>query len=1343
MATIRPVLGELELSQVQLIDLDGDQVLTRHEVPALEGDFLQRLGRRGARVTLAGYLTGPEAREGLGELRERFRAGQPVSFASDLTSATRLDRVMIESLTVVERAGHPDCFEYDLVLRDYTEAEPVDPVEPPEPPVPPPRLEESGTLVVTVIKENDPDFDAGRVVLTARGEQEDGTPLERPLSEREGNRWTEEDFPVGRYTVEARVPEEELSGTAEAEVRAGETTEVTILLRDESDAALAFLVHFRFDNAFLEPCLRPVLRQVAAFAVANPDRRLLIVGHTDLAGSVQYNQSLSERRARAVYAALRFGNDRPAAIAEWEALRRPRPAGVLPSVNDSWGAREYQQILQDLRFYRGRIDGAHGPATDAAVSAFRVDRGLPPGGTVDDATWAALIEAYLEQDSLSIPDDRFLPNCPGEPLKWLGCSELDPVRDTEDAWRPNRRCEFLFTRATELPADVAQPDTFALAPPVGGGWCLNDSGTTTRCCFTKRYENVTPKETCPASLPRGEPLQRQPGESDAPFVARGTIRFSDGTPYANRRYVLTAPDGEYMDGEQPRTAGGLRGGTPRAGTTDAAGGFAYPDNPKRPGIFILEVQDEVVAFNDGAPLDEAKGAVVCRRLERDGDSFDVIVVPAAAAGVRPSIVIPLPEGVPGVGVDIPPVIVVKRPHTSPRRQPIVLGADQPFTGTGTLRIVQGANRLRIFDAPAGGNELQFDGVDNVFSSDQLAAGVTLFAEGGPDPSQALGDVHLTLQLVVAGQPGFRVFSAMTAVRLTLDITEDRLVPGIDPPVLSEADKANPGRPLQVQNLQNDGRRALLLVRRAEPADFAGDLVLTAINNRVRLFGPAEELPAAGQVFRVLPETFSNTTVPTVAPALQEVGLRFFAEGASASAALRDTGFQLGIAGLEPDGDRVILTTIAFEIVAEATAAAAAVDFIRVGLWDNAFNAGTGALLNGLAEGANFVGSDSRNFFVRAVDPSGGAELSVRWSTLFGDDSDDDVRPAAETITVPQLAGAANTFVSRALMVVTDAVDRAQATNSGLAAPHPNAGNRGLGQSDHRLRRITVSAAHPLDHKVAFQYQPGGFGAGAFGMRATNPLFDRAPEERRRIRVHLVNVRDSAGGTGALTNARRTQVTETIQAIYAVCGIFAEIDEILLDPPASCIGWPTRYTDAIAVDPAVEGFTLPGANLVPSPTQSDLITAVRALASFNASDVYLVFVARIYRPPIPAPTAPPSGGLVAGSRGESFPDAWVAAGAASAGFTFVGVRGGVTDFTEVHEVTHVTTNLRNSAGGHFTLPAADLRDRMNLMRNGTIDTAGVANTKRLWNTDFNNPAVAPPLIPAQIDAIRASRFVRPF
>ncbi|MCP4250937.1 MAG: peptidoglycan-binding protein, partial [bacterium] len=639
---------------------------------------------------------------------------------------------------------------------------------------------------------------------------------------------------------------------------------------------------------------------------------------------------LSERRARGAFAFLRFANDPDAAVAEWDQLRRRRTVGTARSLNDTWGAREYQQMLQDLGFYTGQIHGRHDGPTDEAVKEFQRRNGLEDDGDVGDLTWPVLIRAYLAQDNLSIPDDRLLPNCPGEILRWLGCSELDPVKETEEAWRPNRRTEFLFVTEEILPADVAEPDTFDLPPPdgVGDSWCLNDSGTTTRCCFVVPHlvqqstePGVRGKEECDAARVRGPAWRRQLAEPEPSFVVRGSIRFEDGTPLANAEFVLTASDGEYMTGEVPRTTGSVRAGTPQTLQTDADGEFVFdrpatPTRPadaqKTPGVFILEIRADVVARAEGQPLEEAEGPVVCMRLAGPDDSLDVIVVDRAAAGVRPELT-------------APDVVIVRKPHTNPARRPVQLSVDTAFDGTGTLTVESGETSVRLFDAAAAGNQLAFADGDNVFTSDQLVAGVTLFIEGGPDPSARVDDVELRLLLTVGGQPGFADRERLTAVRLTLDIAEERQTPLADPPVLSEADKINPGRPLQVQNVQNDALRALLLVRRAEPEDFAVDLELTVSNRRVNLFRRNEEEPAPAQIPLVPPETFSNTTVPTTAPALQEAGRRFFVEGARASGAARDTSLQLGLAGIEPDGDRVIVTAIAFEIVGQATAAAAAVD----------------------------------------------------------------------------------------------------------------------------------------------------------------------------------------------------------------------------------------------------------------------------------------------------------------------------------------------------------------------------------------------------------------------------------
>ncbi|HEX5717849.1 MAG TPA: peptidoglycan-binding protein, partial [Thermoanaerobaculia bacterium] len=417
MAPVKPMLDGVELPQAQRIASEDEEVLAQHGVPALEGDFLQDLGRRATRVTLTGVLTGPEAGEDLKGLREKFQAAQPVPFVADIATATRVDKVLIEEMGVRELSGKIERFEYALSLREYTPPPAV--TEEPPPEIPPPELPETATLVVEVIVEGDPAFDFSRVTVTVTGTDTEGVSVSRTLANRAANVWTETDFPPGQYTVQAVVTEPpQKSGSAPATVQAGQTAQVTITLQSGAIIAKAFIVHFWFDRSFVEPCMRAVLRQVARHAQDHPDEKLLVVGHTDLTGPENYNQSLSERRARAVFAALTFGRARVAALAEWDALRKLATGG-LPSLNDNWGVREYQYILQDLGHYSGNVDGQHGPVTDAAVRTFQKDRGLAPvDGVVGNDTWRALIEVYLRQDALDVPENRFLPNCPNEILKW-------------------------------------------------------------------------------------------------------------------------------------------------------------------------------------------------------------------------------------------------------------------------------------------------------------------------------------------------------------------------------------------------------------------------------------------------------------------------------------------------------------------------------------------------------------------------------------------------------------------------------------------------------------------------------------------------------------------------------------------------------------------------------------------------------------------------------------------------------------------------------------------------------------------------------------------------------------
>ncbi len=60
-------------------------------------------------------------------------------------------------------------------------------------------------------------------------------------------------------------------------------------------------VNFDFDRSTLRPDAVAILNEAVQILQRYPELRVEVAGHTDLCGSDAYNQSLSERRARAVY----------------------------------------------------------------------------------------------------------------------------------------------------------------------------------------------------------------------------------------------------------------------------------------------------------------------------------------------------------------------------------------------------------------------------------------------------------------------------------------------------------------------------------------------------------------------------------------------------------------------------------------------------------------------------------------------------------------------------------------------------------------------------------------------------------------------------------------------------------------------------------------------------------------------------------------------------------------------------------------------------------------------------------------------------------------------------------
>jgi hypothetical protein len=126
---VRPVIGEWQVPSIERIRTLEERRIARLPVPGLLGDIQQDLGAASLRVEISGSLHGDDARdEFLQKLRDDFKAGDPVSFAADITAASDLDRVLIDELELEEVNDSADGFRYRIVLREY--------VEPPEPPPP-------------------------------------------------------------------------------------------------------------------------------------------------------------------------------------------------------------------------------------------------------------------------------------------------------------------------------------------------------------------------------------------------------------------------------------------------------------------------------------------------------------------------------------------------------------------------------------------------------------------------------------------------------------------------------------------------------------------------------------------------------------------------------------------------------------------------------------------------------------------------------------------------------------------------------------------------------------------------------------------------------------------------------------------------------------------------------------------------------------------------------------------------------------------------------------------------------------------------------------------------------
>ena len=122
---MRPMLDDLELPQVQTLRIHDRRMLAEHRAPGMDGSHLQNLGRRASAIAVAGVASGPTALAFLETLNEKFDAGAPVSFISDIAADAEIEEVLIDDFKMRDVAGKPERYAYALVLHEH-----IEPVEP-------------------------------------------------------------------------------------------------------------------------------------------------------------------------------------------------------------------------------------------------------------------------------------------------------------------------------------------------------------------------------------------------------------------------------------------------------------------------------------------------------------------------------------------------------------------------------------------------------------------------------------------------------------------------------------------------------------------------------------------------------------------------------------------------------------------------------------------------------------------------------------------------------------------------------------------------------------------------------------------------------------------------------------------------------------------------------------------------------------------------------------------------------------------------------------------------------------------------------------------------------------
>ncbi|MBC8070450.1 MAG: hypothetical protein IAG13_19110 [Deltaproteobacteria bacterium] len=207
-----------------------------------------------------------------------------------------------------------------------------------------------------------------------------------------------------------------------------------------------------------QPPTEPIDRiaRIRSFCALRPDKRIVVLGHSDAAGASSFNEALSAIRAKSVYYYLRGERE------QWAGL-----AAEQASIRDLQLVLAWLAAFCGVPCHPGRIDGESGPCTEAGLAAFRLLAGIGSQASTGDCAgttsdWGAVFDAY---DEWQRGASGYTPGAPLPPLpvdSWMACGERLPASDGR-----HRRVELMCFDEFEMPFDgmdpVAFPDEYEIS----------------------------------------------------------------------------------------------------------------------------------------------------------------------------------------------------------------------------------------------------------------------------------------------------------------------------------------------------------------------------------------------------------------------------------------------------------------------------------------------------------------------------------------------------------------------------------------------------------------------------------------------------------------------------------------------------------------------------------------------------------------------------------------------------------------------------------------------------------------------------------------------------------------